>query len=434
MKFIYADCLDYIDPRYDFIRDRNGEGREKYWDDLFAHEYMDQPPYDGILVSRGVVGDHLSKGKYSDSEGMRFRREGARAFLRYHEDRFPGSVVLGDCGAFQYVNMPEPPYSPEDMIEFYSDGRFTHGCSIDHIIFLFDPTLDVDGFFNPRVPEDARKRYEITLSLAEKFLKLSKQQLNDRFIPLGVVQGWSPMSMARAAQSLVGMGYSYLAIGGLVPLRVVDIHKVLSTIRGAIPTGIQIHLLGFAKADQLSEFLQYNVSSFDTSSPMIRAFKDGSRNYYLPTETGTIQYFKAVRIPQALENNTLKKKIKSGKCSQEDLLARERKALSAIRGYAEFKTDMEETLRTIREYSEVLIWNDEKNGMQNNASLDALCEEYRETLTARPWEQCRCRVCRQCGVEAIIFRSSNRNKRRGMHNLEVFHNQLEKLRKQNGYV
>jgi hypothetical protein len=240
--------------------------------------------------------------------------------------------------------------------------------------------------------------------------------------------------MARAAQSLVGMGYSYLAIGGLVPLRAVDIHKVLSAIRDAIPERIQIHLLGFAKADQLSEFFRYKLSSFDTSSPMIRAFKDGNRNYYFPNKTGAIQYFKAIRIPQALENNTLKKKIKSGRYTQEDLLVRETRTLSAIRQYAERKTDIEEALGAIKDYSEVLSWNDEKSDTQNHASLDRLSEEYRETLTARPWERCKCRVCRECGVEVVIFRSSNRNKRRGMHNLQVFHNQLEKLREQNGYV
>ncbi len=433
MKFIYTDCLDYIDPEYDFIRDRSGEGRKRYWDDLFAHEYMDTPPYEGILVSRGVVGDHLSKGKYSDSEIMRFRREGAREFLRYNKERYPGSLVLGDCGAFQYVKMSEPPYTPEDMIEFYSDGGFTHGCSIDHIIFLFNPALDEGGFFNSDVPEDARNRYEITLTLAQKFLKISKI-LKNNFTPIGVVQGWSPMSMARAAQSLVGMGYTYLAIGGLVPLRANDIHQVLSAVRSAIPTNVEIHLLGFAKADHLSEFFKYNVSSFDTSSPMIRAFKDGRRNFYLPTEAGNIQYYKAVRIPQALENNTLKKKLKSGKCSEEDLLIHERKALSAIRGYAEYKVGLEEVLNAVLEYSEFLFWSDTKSEMQNMTFLDALCKEYRETLAARPWEQCGCRACKDCGVEVIIFRSSNRNKRRGMHNLVVFHNQLEKLKKVHGYA
>ncbi len=427
MKFIYSDCLDYIDPCYDFINDRNGDGRGMYWDDLFAHEYMDHPPYDGILVSRGVVGDRRCKGKYSDSQAMRFRREGARKFLRYPEDRYPGTQIFGDCGAFQYANLSEPPYSPEDMIEFYGDGRFTHGCSIDHIIFYFNPTLDERRLFDPRIPEDVKKRYEITLDLAEKFIKLSPQ-LGSDFTPIGVVQGWSPMSMARAAQSLVGMGYDYLAIGGLVPLRAADIHKILAAVRDMIPEKIRIHLLGFAKADNLSEFFKFNISSFDTSSPMIRAFKDGRRNYYLPDENGSIRYFQAIRIPQALENNTLKNKVKTGKIKQEELLSSESKALASIRSFAGSKSGIEDTLEALRNYSKFLFAKDENSKERNHSILDAPDERVSPDPDGTSLGILSLRVCRDSGVEVIIFRSSNRNKRRGMHNLGVFYDQLEKLR------
>ena len=428
MKFIYADCLDTIDPQYDFINDLHGEGRVKYWDDRFAHEYMDRPPYDGILVSRGIVGDHLFNGKYTESEAMRFRRDGARKFLRYSEEKFPDGLVFGDCGAFQYVRAPEPPYTPEDMIEFYDDGGFTHGCSIDHIIFDFDPSLDQEGPTCSRISEDAKQRYEITLDLAEKFFKVSRQ-IRGKFTPLGVIQGWSPQSMARAAQSLVRMGYGYLAVGGLVPLKVDEIHQALSAIREVLSPEIKIHLLGFAKADQLAEFVRYKIAGFDSSSPMIRAFKDDRRNYYLKNGKGSITYFKAVRIPQATENNTLRKKIRTGKCSQEDMLAHEAKCLSRIRRYADHKAGLEETVVALREYSEVLLRNDNESEDRNNARVEKLCNEYTQTLSARPWEKCRCRACRECGVEVIIFRSSNRNKRRGMHNLAVFYEHLQELRR-----
>ena len=53
---------------------------------------------------------------------------------------------------------------------------------------------------------------------------------------------------------------------------------------------------------------------------------------------------------------------------------------------------------------------------------------YADTLTDRPWEHCSCRVCRVAGVEALIFRTSNRNKRRGIHNLHVFHTHLSEFR------
>ena len=429
MKFIYSDSLDYIDPNYDFLRDQYGEGRVKYWDDNFAHEYMDSPPYDGILVSRGVVGDHQSSGRYSDAEAIRFRRDGARKFLRYYKEKYPESLVFGDCGAFQYVKMPLPPYSPEDMISFYIDGGFTHGCSVDHIIFQFDTKMDEFHLFPPVIPEDIKIRYEVTLELASEFIKLASQ-LKNGFIPIGVVQGWSPLSMAKAADSLIKMGYKYLAIGGLVPLQSADIHKILSAIRDAVHYDIQIHLLGFAKADNLKEFFKYSISSFDTASPMIRAFRDARRNYFLYDNNGSIKYYTAIRIPQAFENNILKKKIRSGQYNQEFVVMKETEALRCIRGYAENKIDLEETIEALKNYSKILIWNETLSEEKNLQALNTLMNHYRLTLKDRPWDKCNCRVCRDCGVEAIIFRSSNRNKRRGMHNLENFYNHLGKLKEQ----
>jgi hypothetical protein len=41
---------------------------------------------------------------------------------------------------------------------------------------------------------------------------------------------------------------------------------------------------------------------------------------------------------------------------------------------------------------------------------------YRRTLEARPWEKCQCNVCTSIGMDVLIFRGSNRNKRRGAHN------------------
>ena len=50
-----------------------------------------------------------------------------------------------------------------------------------------------------------------------------------------------------------------------------------------------------------------------------------------------------------------------------------------------------------------------------------LRSRYLRTLTDRPWKQCSCPICKALSVEVIIFRGSNRNKRRGIHNMGVFH-------------
>ena len=78
MKFIFADNLDYVDPRYDFLEDRSPADRETYWDDQYPHEILGFAPYDGILISRAVVGGHQLSGKYTESQAMRLRRVGAR--------------------------------------------------------------------------------------------------------------------------------------------------------------------------------------------------------------------------------------------------------------------------------------------------------------------------------------------------------------------
>src|SRR5262245_54534638 len=130
MKFIYADSMDLVDPTYDFIADRNGRDRSRYWDDLYPHELLGYAPYDGILVSRGIVGDHRVTGKYTEAQAMRFRRVGAREFLRLTGAKYKKLSIFGDCGAFTYHERADPPYTPEEMVEFYHEGHFTHGCSV----------------------------------------------------------------------------------------------------------------------------------------------------------------------------------------------------------------------------------------------------------------------------------------------------------------
>lgn len=425
MKFIFADSLDCVDPRYDFSTDQFGANREAYWDDFFPHEIMSAPPYDGMLVSRAIVGEPQYPGKYSESLSMRFRRVGARKHLRLEGPEYANMPIFGDNGAFSYVNMANPPYTAQDTIEFYGNGKFTHGCSVDHIIFEFDQNAEnmAGG------TEDSRRRYELTLDFAHEFLDQSKV-LGDQFTPIGVIQGWSPASLARAAQSLVGMGYKYLAIGGLVPLSAADTHLAVSAVENAIKQwpDIKIHLLGFAKADHLHEFTKYkHIASFDTTSPLVRAFKDSTKNYYLPNSNGGLDYFTAIRVPQAITNNHLKRHAKTGRYKQEDLLSMEKNALKALRDYSAKTTSLETCLDAVLEYAEPLLTTDKSTQNTIAAKVNNLREKYRRTLEHRPWDLCNCNICSQIAIESVIFRGSNRNKRRGIHNLHVYYHHLKRI-------
>lgn len=424
MKFLYSDTQDYVDPGYDFITDRNAPGRKRYWDDRYAHELMDAAPYDGLLVAmsaiKSIPGVHNNKDRYSLAEEQRFLRDGARRFLRFDGPKFGKKMLMGDCGAFSYAELDRPPYSPDDVVEFYSDGQFTHGCAPDHIIFDFRPENPPASEMDPAVIE----RYEITLTNAKEFRAVAERE-DVLFEAMGPVQGWSPKSMAVAASSLEKMGYRYLAVGGLVPLRPEAIHACLRAIRAQIKPQTKLHLLGFAKAEHIQEFSAYGIASFDSTSPLIRAFKDEKANYYLPSRDGGLEYHAAIRIPQATENARLMQATKMGRYKAEDLQKRESRALEAIRGYDKGVVSLSTAVEVLSDYQKLLIPLD-KDNEKYQRELDKSRNRIHKTLLAQPWKRCQCSICRDLGVEVIIFRSSNRNKRRGFHNLGVYHTHVQR--------
>lgn len=422
MKFIYADSLDYVDPGYDFLRDRNAEGRQPYWDDVYAHELMGAAPYDGVLVSRGIVGGSAVSGKYTTAQAQRFRRVGARAFLRLDEPPFSALPLFGDCGAFTYHKAEVPPYTPGEMVAFYADGGFTHGCSVDHIIFEFDETArGMDG-----ASAEARRRFDITLENARSFLRDARQS-DHQFTPMGVIQGWSPDSMGEAARRLCAMGYDYLAVGGTVPLKSPQIMAALGAIRDAVPSTTRLHILGFAKAEEISAFTPFGITSFDTTSPLLRAFKDAKSNYYLASPKGGLDYYTAIRVPQATENPKLMQLAKKGVLQQEALVRMEAAALRALRAYDREEQGLEETLDAVLDYAVPATLGEDLKHAPGAKAFKDLRHRYHRTLSDRPWTRCACAVCREISIEVMIFRASNRNKRRGMHNLGVFKTLVDQL-------
>jgi len=348
-------------------------------------------------------------------------RDGARRFLRFDGPAHKDLMLMGDCGAFAYLDHPEPAFKPAEVVEFYLDAGFTHGVSPDHVILQ----CELDNPPATRMPQDTRRRFDITLENAKEFFKLARTEGN-AFVPVGAVQGWSPKSMAKAADALVKMGYKYLAIGGLVPLRVDAIKQVLGCIREAIGPGTALHLLGFAKAEQIGEFTGYGISSFDSTSPLIRAFKDEKANYYTEDTQGGLAYYTAIRIPQAMENPRLMQGVKRGLFAADDLHVREERALRMLRAFDQGKESIEATLNSVMDYHQYLVRGESDDLNAQNKALERTRARIERTLRDAPWKHCGCAICRSAGVDVIIFRSSNRNKRRGFHNLGVYHKHVHR--------
>ncbi len=404
MKFIFADSQDFIDPGYDFEKDAFSKNRILQRTDKYPHEMFEKKPYDGMLVSRAILADGVYKtsGAYSIMQSQRFKREGASKFLRYTD-----GPIFGDSGAFSYVNLEKPPYDNSEMVDYYMQCGFTHAVAVDHIIFEYDKRFDGnDPDFE--VNDEMQNRYNITQENAKEFIQIAKEK-NASFEPIGVAQAWSPKSMQEASKSLVDMGYTYIALGGLVPLDVDQCEEIIAAVREIIPREIKIHLFGFAKAKQLHRFLKYDITSFDSTSPLIRAFKDNKFNFYSPKE-----HYTALRVPSSEGTAALKRKISSGLLSQEVAQSMENESLNAIRQYDKGKISLEDALDKIVRYEKLF-----KTKIPE--------DRYRETLKDQYWKTCQCEICKDVGVEVAIFRNSNRNRRRGFHNLWQFMRELEEL-------
>jgi hypothetical protein len=407
-RFLWAVSEEYIDPGFDFLRERYRPDRQPQRTDVYPHEFFPRPPYDGLLLSRSLVGDARHPGKLSREQRERLLREGVVRFLRYDPGRWDG-MLLGDSGAFAYRDQPQPPYTVPELVDYYVAAGFTHALSLDHVVLGYDARLDAPPDGVTHVPAEWRRRADLTLHLAQEFAQYCRQQ-QAPFQPIGVVQGWSPGSYRDAARALIGMGYDSLALGSLVPRKVPQLHAILQAVREAAPPPVRLHLLGFMKMAQLAEFLRYEITSFDSTAPMLRAFKDRRHNYL-----GRERWYTAIRVPQSQRPLRRRTSRSSSLILGANVRTLESRALRALRRYARQPTSLAPVLTALRAYRQVL-------GLEGPAARE------RETLSERPWETCDCRACREAGVEVLIYRGANRNRRRSFHNLEQFYRRLCALR------
>ena len=405
MKFYFPDSQDQIDPSFDFQSEQRSIHRVRQRDDRYAHEVQTPPPYSGLLISKPIV-DGLpgSSGKYTIAQRNRLYREGARKFFRLDQTSV-GLDIMGDCGAFTYIRETEPVYTIDEVIQFYEGIGLDLGIAVDHVIFGYNAELDQGRSLD--IPVEWKQRQELTLNLASEFLSAHTTQ-SCTFQPMAVAHGWSPRSYAHSVQQLQMIGYDRIALGGMVPLKTSGILESLRAIKDVLNDYTRLHLLGVTRTSNMQQFKAYGVTSFDSTSPFRQAFKDDQNNYYGPDRN-----YVALRVPQVDGNTRLRKLVSSGKIDQRYARHLEGRCLKYLRDYAANKMGLDDVLATVLEYSELA-------GESKDRSL-----QYMETLKDRPWESCPCSVCKEIGVEVVIFRGAERNRRRGFHNLTVFSERLK---------
>ena len=402
--YFFPDWDDYVYEPFqedETDTDRSPEKRK------YAHEiFKDDPPYDGLLVSLAqlrIRNGRLSRLDKKDSSNFR------------DEMQVPDELLLfGDCGAFSYIDALEPPLSCEKAASLYNQFGFDLGTSVDHI-----PISSISK-------TKQRHRMKLTAEYAKEFLAIHRKH-NYQFDPVGSIQGITPKHYAKFASEYVEWGYEHIALGGLVRRKDSEILEIVAAVREALQKqtrgkdeNIWVHLFGILRPNLQPIFRHLGVSSFDSASYLRKAWACPSRNYF--TDDGKYgKWYSSIRVPFSTSKPMREVAESNPKFANGAMQKLEKDCLTNLKLFDKKKISENEVLESVNEYSDLL---------QRKKTYNHFSERHQELLSERPWKKCRCKVCKDAGINIVVFRGANRNRRRGFHNTWVFyHKILSRVRK-----
>jgi hypothetical protein len=197
-----------------------------------------------------------------------------------------------------------------------------------------------------------------------------------------------------------------------------EILEICCAVRAAIQSrnrteqeNVWLHLFGILRPKIQSCFRLLGVSSFDSASYLRKAWLRSDQNYLSP---GGDRWYSAIRVPIS-SSKRLREAAEQKSVPAERLREMERRCLTALTNFDGTDKTHREVVEAVNEYGPLL----ERRGEGNH-----FIEKHNALLTDRPWERCRCPVCRDLGIEVVVFRGTGRNKRRGFHNTWVLYHKI----------
>ena len=410
MKYFIPEWNDRVDPNYDFVKDVHSAEHKQ--DPMSNDMYMwqifgiDNAPTDGVLVSRITIENDKRKYKQTLSEGI------------HRVLRLPKSFeILGDCGAFGYVKEKTPPFNPIEILDYYSKLDFNYGVSVDHLVV-------------PQFKGDKEERMKITYENGVKAYEEWSRKFREDFQLLLAIQGWDIPDYLKMYKNYIKIGATHLALGGLArsvtPFITRLIDELNAEIKWSKKSPAHLHFFGLARSALFPKFQELEDRgvevSFDSASYLRKAWLSAPAsqlNYLTMDGKG----YTAIRVP--FTGKKRRQKVKESLMpSAEDagLKELEQKCLSALRIYEEGETDIENVLSILSQFNKAIGGSSE------------LIKYYRRTLEDKPWKSCSCPICKNIGMDVILFRGNNRNRRRGFHNIHIFYNILKNPKKWHAFI
>lgn len=397
MRFFMPEWDDKIDPNYDFINDEHSSEHYKdiksndcYMWDVFGIEKV---PFDGSLVSITTI--KRNKRKYKSIEKM-----GIHAYLGLPKE-FP---IMGDCGAYSYLKKEYPDYTTSDLLKTYRDLGFDYGVSIDHLVV-------------PATKHDKERRMKITFDNGVEAFEEWKEKYQNDFQLLVAIQGDTISDYMNMYRAYLEHGVEHMAFGGLVRETTLVINRLLDAIIKDLKESTikpkYLHFFGVARYAIISKFKEIEKLgvevAFDSASYLRSAWlasPAAEKNYITSGGHG----YSAIRIPEILKG------ARKHSLNQDDITEIGDECLILLRQYERREIPIDTLIPVLTKLINI-------TGNYSN-----LLPNYIRLLKERPWEKCGCDICKHAGIETTIFRGSNRNKRRGFHNVYTFYQDLKRMR------
>ena len=279
VDFFFPDSQDQIDPSFDFEREASSPDRVRQRDDRYAHEVISPPPVQRHAALEGA--HRRARAAYTFAQRHRLYRLGVREFFRLDDATGRRLETMGDCGAFTYVREEEPPYTRRRghrllrgvRLRLRDLGRPRHPrrTSTDR---QRRSRASPSGLGRPAAA-DARVRGASSCAATARASRTSSRSAWRR-------DGVRPRTRT-PCDGLQRIGYRYIALGGMVPLKTPRDPRLPRGDRATSASPRRdFHLLGITRTERVNEFSRYGVASFDSTSPFRQSFKDDRDNYYTP--------------------------------------------------------------------------------------------------------------------------------------------------------
>jgi hypothetical protein len=394
MRFFIPEWDDRVDPGYNFLTDTHSEfhkedpsHNDSYMWDIFGVKNV---PFDGVLVSLATL--QQSKNKYQE-----ILDNGIHKFLGLPHQ----FSIMADCGAFSYIKEDEPPYKTENVLKIYSDMGFNYGVSIDHLVV-------------PAFKEQNKERMRITYDNGVQAYKVWKKKYRQDYQLIVAVQGAEIADYIRMYNHFLLRGIRHLAFGSLVRTTTPFISQLIDALVDEINTTKVVpeylHFFGVARSALFEKFqnledLGIDVA-FDSASYLRKAWLGAqtSQNNYIATDWNG---YTAIRIPQDVP-----KKV-SGTLDPKKYQTAAWGCLQSLWKYDKGEISLERVMKKLENFNTLV---EERSD---------LIHYYKRVLVDQPWKKCDCPICKNIGIDVVIFRGNNRNRRRGFHNVQVFYNTLK---------